>query len=94
MFSCVSTYSLYIGSKLRATHSQTSTNIMYIVYLLGVAMWKVKGRVVNYSGDFVNDTLVIGALDTEVGTGGNCSVDVGGTVERIKHNYVVAGAIV
>ena len=57
-------------------------------------MWKVKGRVVNYSGDFVNDTLVIGALDTEVGTGGNCSVDVGGTVERIKHNYVVAGAIV
>lgn len=67
---------------------------MYIVYLLGVAMWKVKGSVVNYRGDFVNDTLVIGALDTEDGTGGNCSVDVGGTVEKIEHNYVVAGAIV
>ena len=57
-------------------------------------MWKVKGRVVNYRGDFVNDTLVIGALDTEDGTGGNCSVDVEGTVEKIEQNYVVAGAIV
>ena len=67
---------------------------MYIMYLLVVAMWKVKGRVVNYSVDFVNETLVIGALDTEDGTGVNCNVDVGGTVERTEAGIVavVVGA--
>ncbi|KAG2305257.1 hypothetical protein Bca52824_033908 [Brassica carinata] len=63
----------------------------------GVAMWKVKGRVVHYTGDIVRVvgvTLIIGAKDTEDGTGGNCSVDVGGTVKRIADNYEVAGAIV
>lgn len=56
-----------------------------------------KGRVVHYSGVIVavvGVTLVIGVIDTEDGIRRNCSVDVGGTVERITDNYLVVGAIV
>lgn len=45
------------------------------------------GRVVTDVGE----TLVVGAVDAEDGAGGDGGVDVGGAVERVKDDNVVAG---